>query len=283
VSSAGAYDSHVRIDAACAVDVSIGLLTFCAARGDVFAVLGAPAALDEEDVLAFKADVVGRFLARDDRRTPSFGALYYPWLIVGQDSAGEPEPRPVAPAGPVCGLIAARTLEHGAWYAPANRPLAGVVSTVRPLDRASWAALDRAHVNAVILQPHGFVTLGAHTLTPDTDLEEISVRRFLSLLRRLALREGPSLVFEPHGPDLRRGVRRQFERVLNQLFVRGALAGRNPGEAFQVVVDDTNNPPQSVDAGRLVVELRVAPSRPLAFLVVRFMLRGGGTAGVETA
>jgi phage tail sheath protein FI len=135
----------------------------------------------------------------------------------------------------------------------------------------------------VLLEPHGFVTLGAQTLTPDTDLREISVRRLLILLRRLALREGPSLVFEPNGPDLTRAVRRQFERVLGDLFMRGALAGRRQGEAFQVVVDATNNPPQSVDLGRLIVELRVAPSRPLAFLIVRFMLRAGGTATVESA
>jgi hypothetical protein len=288
VPGAGAA-GHVTIEKSCALDVNAGLLTFCAARGDVFAVLGAPAAhqngtlVDEDDVLEHKTAIVTRFLGRDDRRTPSFGALYHPWLVVADEGGGHAGPRTVAPPGTICGLIAARTLEHGAWFAPANRRLAGVVSTVRAIDRRAWAALDAGHVNAVLLVPHGFVTLGAQTLTPDRDLREITVRRLLMLLRRLAVREGPSLVFEPHGPELRRGVRRQFERVLGDLFVRGALAGRTPGEAFQVVVDDTNNVAQSVDAGRLIVELRVAPSRPLAFLIVRFMLRAGGTAIVESA
>jgi hypothetical protein len=289
VATSPAAGGRVTIDPACAVDVNAGLLTFCAARGDAFAVLGAPGAggggtpFDERDLFSHKTELVSRFLARDDRNTLSFGALYHPWLVVTQESVAPAEPRTVAPPGTICGLIAARTLAHGAWFAPANRPLAGVVSTTQTVDRTAWAALDAARINAVVLQPHGFVTLGAHTLSPDNDLREVSVRRLLILLRRLALREGPSLVFEPHGPDLRRSVRRQFERVLGDLFVRGALAGRTQREAFQVVVDETNNPPQSVDLGRLVVELRVAPSRPLAFLIVRFQLRVGSTATVESA
>lgn len=271
-----AEQPDAEIDKNMALDVSKKLLIFCAARGDVFAVLGAPDSIGDDDIVTHKADLVAPFVSGDDRRTPSFGALYYPWLVVAQDRPTDAEPRTVAPAGTICGLIAARTLAHGAWRAPANRRLAGVVSTARAVDRMSWTLLDAAQVNAVVPHPQGFVTLGAHTLTSDDDLREISVRRLLILLCRLALREGPSLVFEPNGPDLRRAVRRQFERVLGLLFMRGALAGATPAQAFQVVVDETNNPPHIVDRGRLIVELRVAPARPLAYLIVRFVLRGGG-------
>ena len=41
------------------------------------------------------------------------------------------------------------------------------------------------------------------------------------------------------------------------------------------------NTPQSVDAGRLIVELQVAPSRPLAFLTVRLVRTGEGALQVE--
>jgi hypothetical protein len=271
-------DTRVEVDPNTALEVNRGLLSFCAARGDVLAVLGAPESMTDEALLAYKTDLVEPFLATEDQRTLSFGALYDPWLVVGQDRPGDVEPRTVAPSGTICGLIAARTLARGAWFAPANRSLAGVVSTARAVDRQSWARFEAAQVNAVLPQPHGFVTLSAHTLTSDEDLREIAVRRLLILLRRLVLREGPSLVFEPNGPDLRRAVRRQFERVLGLLFVRGAFAGSTPEKAFQVVVDDTNNPPQVVDLGRVVVELRVAPSRPLAYLIVRFVLHGAGGA-----
>ena len=44
--------------------------------------------------------------------------------------------------------------------------------------------------------------------------------------------------------------------------------------AFQVVTADSLNTPQSVDDGRFIVELRVAPARPLAFLTIRLVQVG---------
>jgi len=44
--------------------------------------------------------------------------------------------------------------------------------------------------------------------------------------------------------------------------------------AFQVVTDETVNTAASVERGRLIVELRVAPSVPLTFLTVRLVQSG---------
>jgi phage tail sheath protein FI len=77
---------------------------------------------------------------------------------------------------------------------------------------------------------------------------------------------------------LRRAVERGFEAVLGEMFARGAFAGATPAQGFRVVADETVNPPREVEAGRLVVELRVAPSVPLSFLSVRLAERGGRLA-----
>jgi phage tail sheath protein FI len=69
-------------------------------------------------------------------------------------------------------------------------------------------------------------------------------------------------------------VRHRIERMLSALHLRGAFSGLDADEAFRVVTDASVNPPQSLDLGRFVVELRVAPSRPLAFLRVRLLQRG---------
>jgi phage tail sheath protein FI len=58
------------------------------------------------------------------------------------------------------------------------------------------------------------------------------------------------------------------------MFSRGAFAGSTPATAYRVVVDDTVNPPISVEQGRFIVELRVAPSAPLQFLTIRLVQRG---------
>ncbi len=69
-------------------------------------------------------------------------------------------------------------------------------------------------------------------------------------------------------------MRHRFQRVLSELFVRGAFAGARPEEAYNVVVDESVNPPESLENGRFIVELRVAPSHPLAFLTVRLVQDG---------
>ena len=74
--------------------------------------------------------------------------------------------------------------------------------------------------------------------------------------------------------DLPDRVRNRFERLLSTIYVRGGLQGRVAEEAYRVVVDSSVNPPQSLELGRFVVELRVAPSRPLSFLRVRLIRSG---------
>ena len=55
------------------------------------------------------------------------------------------------------------------------------------------------------------------------------------------------------------------------MFDLGAFAGATRAQGFQVVTGDPPNTHQSIDAGELIVELKVAPSRPLAFLTVRLV------------
>ena len=91
------------------------------------------------------------------------------------------------------------------------------------------------------------------------------------LLRRLALRLGETYVFEPNDDSFRRLVQRGFEAALDRMFARGAFAGRTAATSYQVVTDDSINTPTSVDQGRFIVELRVAPSLPLTFITVRLI------------
>jgi phage tail sheath protein FI len=87
----------------------------------------------------------------------------------------------------------------------------------------------------------------------------------------MALRLGFSYVFEPNDATFRRLVQRGFEAMLEQMFVRGAFAGNTPATSFQVVTSETLNTRQSVEQGRFIVELRVAPSLPMTFLTIRLL------------
>jgi phage tail sheath protein FI len=111
----------------------------------------------------------------------------------------------------------------------------------------------------------------------------LNVRRLLVLLRRLALREGATYVFEPNDDVLRRSVRRSFTRFMTELFRRGAFSGVTEAQSFQLLMDGTLNTQADQDAGRFIVELRVAPSVPLRFLNVRLQQIGERLTVSESA
>jgi hypothetical protein len=275
--------------------VQRALLRACAARGDLFAVLSLPSHYREDDARAHAAALTLQIrpttdvktlsavvppLSSAERRALSYGALYHPWLAAREENALT-QLSVTPPAGAVCGVMAARAVTRGAWVAPANEPLRGVVALVPALLRRRLLDLQDAQVNVVRNEPRGFLVLDAETLSDDPALRQINVRRLLSLLRRLALRLGANYVFEPNDDSFRRLVERGFEQMLGQMFERGAFAGATPAAAFRVNAGSPPNTPQGTDNGRFIVELAVAPSRPLAFLTIRMMRTGDGEVAVE--
>lgn len=277
------------------------LLRLCAASGDLFAVLSLPREFDALQAVRYAArlrEVRGAMaqadseaLAFDEGRALSYGALYHPWLVSGarespvaiRDEDVARGQRIVPPDGFVAGVLAQRASSRGAWIAPANEVLKDVVALTPQLEASSWQALQDAQVNVLRAEPRGFLALSADTLAldPEADVRPISVRRLVALLRRLALRRGTSYVFEPNGVELRAAVQRGFDILLSDLFRRGAFAGATPQQSFRVVTDETLNTPRDADAGRLIVELRVAPSLPMRFLAVRLAQRGERLAVTE--
>jgi hypothetical protein len=279
------YDAHALIA------LQRALVRMCAARGDLFAVLALPEHYHEDDAIAHigrlksllrpielhtssdpnSDDVLLIFpLGYGERSSFSYAALYYPWVIVSEDTN---QLKNIPPDGTACGIMALRALARGAWIAPANERLSGVVDLTPPVSHANWQRLQDAQVNLIRQEPRGFLSLSSDTLSDeeDDDLRPINVRRLLILLRRLALRLGATYVFEPNSDAFRRRVQRGFETMLGQMFARGAFAGNTPGTSFQVVTDASINTPQSVDLGRFIVELRVAPSLPMTFLTIRLV------------
>jgi phage tail sheath protein FI len=198
---------------------------------------------------------------------------------VGRNEDGGVQVQP--PEGAILGVYAGRALARGGWIAPANERLRDVLALRPVLGEEDWQGLLEAQVNVVRQAPRGFLALAADTLSDDPDLRPVNVRRLLILLRRLALRRGATYVFEPHSDELRRLVQRGFEAVMRELFERGAFAGATPASAFRVVTDESVNPRQSRDAGRFIVELRVAPALPLTFITLRLAQRGDRLVVVE--
>lgn len=253
------------------------LLLLCAARGDCVAVLTLPRPVRELTAI----DHCNQLRALVDERTASFGALYHPWLV-GHAEAQPEVVHAAPPDGAVCGVMAARALDRGAWISPANEPLQNVF-TLDPHLRGDLFDLAERGVNLIWQRPRGFLALSAQTLSLDPDWRDLNVRRLMCLLRRLALSHGARYVFEPNNATFRRTLQHGFENLLRQLFLRGAFAGRLAAEAYRVVVDAQINSQQTMDLGQLIIELRVAPSLPLKFMTVQLVQSHERTLIQETA
>ncbi len=274
------------------LEVHCALLRMCAARGDLFAMLSLPEHYREGDAVRHVAGLkpparaaTGASassnlapgliapLGYGETRALSYGALYHPWLV-SRESNLSAELRRMPPCGAATGIMALRSFKRGAWVAPANEPLRGVVALTPQVLPAARLGLQEGRVNLIRREPQGFLALAADTLSDDEDLRPLGVRRLLILLRRMALRLGAAFVFEPHNDAFRRLVKRGFEGMLGEMFQRGAFAGATPSDSFRVNTGSELNTPQLTDQGRFIVELKVAPSLPLTFLTLRLVQSG---------
>ena len=257
--------------------VHCAMTTIAAARGDMVALLSLPVSWFTADAVAYPARLSEAIDSDPNARILSYAAIYHPWLVVRDSTAPLPSSlRTVPPDGGVCGVIASTSLSFGAWIAPAFRPLTNVLDLQPTLGNAAFGAFDAAQLNLISQQPEGFLMLGQNTqITTEEDLVPLNVRRLLILIRRLALREGVRYVFDSITPTFQRKVTRQFDGWMQQMLARGAFAGLSAADSYRVIADGSVNTQDSIDQGRFVVELQVAPSVPMQFLTVQLVQSGG--------
>lgn len=260
------------------------LLTLCQARADVLGILTLPAHFEKRQSIEWQQTLRASFgLPSQGRPTDdtldiadlSYGAVYHPWLLV-PDATAPDRMRSITSDGAVCGMIALRERQRGVWVAPANIPLQSVLGLTPDFSTADWADLFELNFNLVRLAPRDFVATSAHTLSSEHELLQVSVRRLMILLRKLAWQRGMDFVFETNHERFREGVRVALESMLLGMFRRGAFAGATPAASFRVITDASVNPPQSVDQGRFIVVIQVAPSQPLEFITVVLTRSGEG-------
>ena len=263
------------------------LAIFCQARGDVVSVLSLPADYDTVRCLEWQQalrrrlrlpvlDTISAFEEPLDIADLSFVTVYHPWLL-SFDRQSADRMRRMPPDGAVCGLIAARERERQVWVAPANQPLVEVIGLQTTLTDDDWAELFARRFNLVRLEAEDFRPMSAHTLSGERSLMQLSVRRLMILLRKAAMQLGIDFVFETNHEVFREGVRGVIEELLHFLFENGAFAGRTEAELFRVITDKSVNPQESVDQGRFVAVIQVAPSQPMEFITVQLSRTGEGT------
>jgi hypothetical protein len=220
----------------------------------------------------------GPALAWRQRFDSAFASLTFPWFEV-VDPLGFPRLRAIPPSGHVAGQLAANDLATGPHKAAANQPLAWVEGPTIAVSPPAHGLLNDNGINVAIARNgRPLRILGARSLSSDPDWRFLPVRRLVSMLRRALDAATQWAVFEPNDDHTRALLAQSIGAFLESLRRGGALAGDRPATAWRVRCDETNNSSAARGRGELVVDIAIAPAKPLEFIILRL---GRSEAGFE--
>lgn len=195
-----------------------------------------------------------------------FAALYFPWVVISTKEG----PLSVPPCGHVAGIIARCDENIGVHRAPANEVITGVDELSMDLREEDVGYLNAEGIDCLrSIAGRGIRVWGARSMTTDSQYRFLNVRRTLNAINKAMNTHLQWVVFEPNVPSLWKTVTRNVTQFLMELWRKGYFKGSTPEEAFFVKCDEENNPQEERDAGRLIIDVGVAPVRPAEFLILR--------------
>jgi phage tail sheath protein FI len=260
------------------------VLGHCTNLGDRVAILDFPAGADDIDALTQVATESGEGAKGGGLRPPvsdgGYGAVYYPHLVV-RDPFNPGQTTTAAPSGHMAGIYARTDARRGVHKAPANETVRGALGVQRMITRDEQGILNDAGVNVIRFFPSSGVRVwGARTLADSSsEWRYVNVRRLVNMIKE-SIENGTSwTVFEPNDMTLWKSVERNVRAFLTELWRQGALMGETPEAAFFVRCDAETNPQASIDAGRLITEIGIAPVKPAEFIVFRLGMQTSEAEG----
>ena len=196
----------------------------------------------------------------------AYGSLYFPWVKTFHKGRLVAIP----PSGHVAGVIARCDAERGVHHPPANEAMEDVQDVALALRDEDVGYLNAEGINCIkYLNARGIRIWGARTMSSDSEWRYLNVRRIMNAINKSMSLNLQWVVFEPNLPSLWKAVSRNVTQFMMDLWRRGWFTGSVPEESFFVKCDDETNPPEERAAGRLIVEVGVAPVRPAEFLTLR--------------
>ncbi|MFP5390721.1 MAG: phage tail sheath family protein [Gammaproteobacteria bacterium] len=258
---------HPALDAGNQTQLMNTLVSQCERLADRFAVLSVPGAQGQVDKI-------------NPPRDTSYAAIYYPWIRVF-----DPYTRDtvlVPPAGHVAGIYARSDRERGVHKAPANEVVRDIITrdinaTRKPLEftlaRGDQDILNPRGINVIRdfrADRRGIRVWGARTLSSDPLWRYVNVRRLFNYVKE-SVDEGTQwVVFEPNDEETWARVRQSVSDFLKLVWRSGALFGETEEQAYFVRCGAETMTPADIDAGRLIVEVGIAPVKPAEFVIIRF-------------
>lgn len=254
-------------------------LQMCESRGDVLYLVDPPFGLRPQQVVDWHN---GMLLS--DLRTAinsSYGALYWGWLrIFDQFSANEIW---IPPSGYVAGVFSRTARDTEQWFAPAGLRRGRLLTALDVEYSPAQGERDLLYgsgnaVNPIVKFPQdGIVIWGQRTLQrTQSALDRVAVRMLLIFIKKNLIRLLRNFIFEPNDRILWKQVLATINPFLADIQSRRGL------EAFNVIVDETNNTPERIDRNELWVSVFLKPTRTVEFIVLNLItLRTGASFSAE--
>jgi phage tail sheath protein FI len=260
-------------------DATIAGFTYCENRKDCFFVADAPSGLSPQKALNYKRGTDPSGQAFNSK----YGAFYYPWIYITDPITGERKKFP--PSGAAVGSYSAADVRVGVHKAPAGTAdgfLNSAVDIERVITQGEQDTLNPEGVNVIRKFPDaGIVLWGARTVSADSEWKYVNVRRLFIFLEESILKGTQGVVFEPNDPVLWKRITRDVSAFLRIQWLEGKLVGDKPEKAFFVKCDEETNPPESIDLGRVITLIGVAPSKPAEFVIFRISQSRVGSGVTE--
>jgi phage tail sheath protein FI len=223
------------------------------------------AVLDGEQVPAGDGSV-NAILAHRDNYDSSYAAYYSPWFKITQNNQDLYLP----PSGHIVGIYAGTDNERGVWKAPANVVVQNITGLKFYLTKGEQDILNPAGVNVTRrFTATGTRVWGARTISSDSSLKYINVRRTLIFLEDSIDQGTQWVVFEPNTPDTWDRLTDSITAFLTTQWRNGALFGLKVEDSFFVRCDETTMTADDIQNGRLICQIGVAIVRPAEFVIFR--------------
>jgi|SRR5882672_119409 len=247
-------------------------------RGDMFVVIDCPPGLTPS-AMAAQADGFGFSSAQ--------AAVYFPQVQISDPySQVAGRTRLISPGGFVVGQYIATDQTRGVQKAPAGlgASLLGVSGLETTLTNTDQGLLTQSSVNCLISIPgSGVVIWGARTLSPYLVTRYVPVERTIIYLKTQLVALSRFAVFEPNDWVLWNQIVSVLSQFLTAFWQGGGLRGRNGGEAYYIICDDSNNTPMTIQQGIVNVEVGIALQYPAEFVVIKLgQWAGGQSISVST-
>ena len=223
-------------------------------------------------------DSVATAKTNTEARNSSYAAAYYPWVQI-QDTTTS-NLRYVPPSVVIAGVYNFNDTVGQPWFAPAGLNRGGIDSAVRAYRKLTQSNRDdlyESNVNPIATFPGQGVTVFGQKTTQKkaSALDRVNVRRLLINLKTFVASSSRGLLFEQNTSDLRN----QFLNVVNPYMEQvQANSGLN---AFRVVMDDSNNTPETIDRNQLIGQIFIQPTKTAEFIVLDFVVQPTGAAFPE--